>query len=56
MNYAVTDLAVIKYGYNNFEIVMPGGVKGRYVYAHLMAGGDIFVREFEVFAPFAYGQ
>ena len=31
MNYAVTDLAVINHVYNNFEIVMPGGVKGRYV-------------------------
>ena len=35
---------------------MPVNVNGRYVYTYLIAGGDIYIRELEVFAPFTYGQ
>ena len=55
MKYAVTNLSFRKHHFNYFEIVMPTGVSGRYVYTYLIAGGDIYIRELEVFAPFNYG-
>ena len=56
MSYAVTVYLRIAYTFRNFEQFLPANVSGRYVYASLTTGGDMYVRELEVFAPFTYGQ
>ena len=56
MTHAVTDRPPTAWGVYNYEQVMPANIYGRYVYTFLMGGGIIYIRELEVFAPFAYGQ
>ena len=56
MTYAVEDHTETRWQFYNFEKSMPANVKGRYVYTYLIAGGDIYIRELEVFTPFTYGQ
>ena len=56
MIYAVTVPMYVAHTVRNVEQVLPVNVRGRYVYASLTNGGDIYVRELEVFAPFTYGQ
>ena len=56
VTYAVEDHTANLWDYYNFEKVMPANVIGRYVYTYLIAGGDIYIRELEVFAPLTYGQ
>ena len=56
MTYTVGDHTRTLWDFYNFEKVMHVNVYGRYVYTYLIAGGDIYIRELEVFAPFTYGQ
>ena len=56
MTYTVEDQTGTLWNFYNFEIVIPANVTGRYVYIYLIAGGDIYIRELEAFAPFAYGE
>ena len=56
MTYVVEDRTATRWDFYNFEKVIPANVKGRYVYTYLIAGGNIYVRELEVFAPFIYGK
>ena len=56
MVYILADRAATLWKFHNFEKLMPANVKGRYVYTYLIADGDIYFRELEVFAPFTYGQ
>ena len=56
MTYAVAGHAATILHLYNFEKVMPANVNGRYVYSYLIASGDIYIRELEVFAQFTYGQ
>ena len=56
MTYTVDDHTVTLWDYYNFEKVIPANVIGRYVYTYLIAVGDIYIKELEVFAPLTYGQ
>ena len=55
MTQAVTRPAPAWNAYN-YEHIIPANVYGRYVYTYLMGSGVIYIRELEVFAPFAFGE
>ena len=56
MRYISADRAATPWTFYDFEKEVPANVNGRYIYTYLTADGDIFIRDFEVFAPFTYGQ